>query len=190
MTVSFNPSGLINSLEYNLHKGVSRSKTDNQKQIEVCIIELDKISEQKSSAYRKEAMYTVAFAVFILAAAVMGVAIEQKSTSFQAELNGLECRPRPWLELDTSRIETLESNLKLCTYAKACFNGGLSINKLSEAYSHFAKISHNQLDHNSQKKHMRLQQLNQEQNNSSTQSLLNDVKEMKRRQQRAKEAAG
>ena len=78
MTVAFNPSGLINSLEYNLHKGVSRSKTDNQQKIEACTAEADKIIEQRSTAYRTEAWVMVACAVSLVALAASGVAIEWK----------------------------------------------------------------------------------------------------------------
>jgi hypothetical protein len=78
----------------------------------------------------------------------------------------------------TARKNTLN------TISQTLFDRGSNI------YSHFAKISHNQLDHESQKKSMRLQQLQQERSNSSSQDLLRDIQDMKRRQQQAKAAAG
>jgi hypothetical protein len=189
MTVTFNPSGVIHSLEYNLHKGVSRSRTDNQKKIEDCIAEADKIVEKKNNAYRREAMIMVACAVGMLAFSMLGAFFELKSAPDQGELNGLQNQPRS-IE-GTARINELTNKLGDHAFNKNISN---SLSKFTEgasgAYSHFTKITHNQLDHQYKKKDMRWSQLQQDLNNSSTQSLLNDVKDMKRRQQRAKEMAG
>lgn len=194
MTVSFNPSALINSLEYNLHKGVSRSKTDNQKQIEDCMAEADKISEQKSSAYRKEAMVMVAFAVAMVAVAMTGAVIEWKNAPDHDAYNRLYCGADTKVINEIgreARMKALTDKLRLYNSTKSLSNNAPNfIGKGLEAYSHFTKITHNQLDHESQKKNMRLQQLQQERSNSSAKELLDNVKEMKRRQQQAKANAG
>lgn len=188
MTVSFNPSALINSLEYNLHKGVSRSKTDNQKQIEDCMAEADKIVEQKNNVYRREAMFMVAFAVATLAFSMLGAFFELKSAPDQGNLDALKYQPD---SSNGENIQHLRENLGYYNSRKNICNGlSQFTGGLSGAYSNFEKISHNQLDHQYKKKDMRWSQLQQEQNNSSVQNLLSDVKDMKRRQQRAKEVAG
>ncbi|MGL4540265.1 MAG: hypothetical protein ACRCU0_04735 [Candidatus Rhabdochlamydia sp.] len=188
MTVTFNPSGIIHSLEYNLHKGVSRSKTDNQKQIEDCMAEADKIVEQKNTVYRREAMFMIAFAVGTLAFSMLGAFFELQSAPTQGNLDTLKNQPGSPRSGD---IQGLTEELGRRNFRKSISNGLSQLTGgLSGAYSNFEKISHNQLDHQYKKKDMRWSQLQQELNNPSTQSLLNDVKEMKRRQQRAKEAAG
>ena len=196
MTVAFNPSGLINSLEYNLHKGVSRSKTDNQQKIEACTAEADKIIEQRSTAYRTEAWVMVACAVSLVALAAIGVAIEWKMESIKSDLsklssvhlNNLSPEQKINLKYTIESLEKVQKTLNTCKN----FSNGLNIaaQKGSDCYSSFSRVSTNQLDHQNKKKEMRLQQIHQELSSSSTQSLLNDVKEMKRRQQQAKAAAG
>ena len=189
MTVAFNPSGLINSLELNLYKGLSRSKTGNQQQIEACILETDKITEQKSAAYRKEAMVMVACAVGMIAFAMIGVAAELSLASTEGKLNQSKCGPR--LMDGDNQIKDLTVKLSNYTASKNTLNTvSQTFDRGSNIYSHFSKISHNQLDHESQKKQMRLQQLQQERSNSSSQELLRDIQDMKRRQQQAKAAAG
>lgn len=185
MTVAFNPSGLIHSLEYNMHKDVSRSKIDTQKKIEDCITETDKIVEQRSNAYRKEAVVMVACAVGMLALAMLGAFFELQNAPTQGKLDTLK------MSGPSHDIDDLTKKLGDRNFNKSVSNGLSQLTGgLSGAYSHYTKISHNQLDHQYKKKDMRWSQLQQELNNSSAQSLLNDVKEMKRRQQQAKAAAG
>ncbi|PWU14052.1 MAG: hypothetical protein C5B45_05095 [Chlamydiae bacterium] len=182
MTVALNPSGLINSLEYNLYKGVSRSKTDNQQKIEASITEADKITEEKSAAYRKEAMVMVACAIGMIAFAMIGTAIDWKLEAIKSDLSSLS---------NTQSITDLEKSRKILSTYKNIINGfSLGAQKGPDAYSSFSRVSINRLDHQYKKNEMRLQQLHQELSNPSTQSLLNDIKEMKRRQQQAKAAAG
>ncbi|MEK7339605.1 MAG: hypothetical protein WBD50_06475 [Candidatus Rhabdochlamydia sp.] len=189
MEIPFNPSALINSLEYNLYKGISRSKTGNQQQIEACILETDKITEQKSAAYRTEAWVMVACAVGMIAFAMIGVAAELRLASTEGALNQLKCGPR-LMDGDT-QIKDLTEKLSIHTARKNTLNTvSQTFDRGSNIYSQFSKISHNQLDHESQKKQMRLQQLQQERSNSADRSLLEEIKDLKRRQQQAKAAAG
>lgn len=196
MTVALNPSGLINSLEYNLYKGVSRSKTDNQQKIEACILETDKITEQRSAAYRKEAMVMVICAVSLVALAAIGVAIEWKIESIKSNLsrlssvnlNDLSPKQRIYLKYTIESLEKTQKKLNACKN----FSNGLNVamQKVPEIYSSFSRVSTNRLDYKYKKQEMRWSYLQQELSNSPTQSLLNDVKEAKRRQQQAKAAAG
>lgn len=189
MTVAFNSSGLINSLEYNIYKGVSRSKADNQQKIEACILEADKIADKRSAAYQTEAMVMIACAVGMIAFAVIGIAADLNIASIEGPLNQLKSGPR--LMNGDTQIKNLTIKLgKYTSYKNTFTTISQAFDRGSNIYSHFSKISHNQLDHESQKKNMRLQQLYQELSNPSTQSLLNDVKEMRRRQQQAKAVAG
>lgn len=189
MTVALNSSGLINSLEYNLYKGISRSKTVNQQEIKACILETDKITEQKSAAYRTEAWVMVACAVGMFVFAMIGVATELSLASIEGELNQLKCGPR--LTEGDTQLKDLTVKLSNYTARKNTLNTiSQTFDRGSNIYSHFSKISHNQLEHESQKKQMRLQQLQQERSNSADRSLLEDLKDMKRRQQQAKAAAG
>lgn len=197
MTItSFNPSELINSLEYNLYKGVSRSKTDNQQKIEACILEADKITEQKSAAYRKEAMVMVACAVGMIAFAMIGIAIDWKSETIKSDLSSLSNVNLSNLSTEqassiTQSIADLEKSGKILSAYKNIINGfSLGAQKGPDAYSSFSRVSTNRLDHKYKKQEMRWSQLHQELSNSSTQSVLNDIKEVKRRQQQAKTAAG
>lgn len=196
MTVAFNPSGLINSLEYNLYKGVSRSKIDNQQKIEACTAEADEITEQRSAAYRTEAVVMIACAVGLVALAVIGSTIEWKLESIKSDLSNLSSISLGNLNPEQSAnlkgtIESLKKTQKKLNTYKNFYNGlNIAAQKGSDCYSSFSRVSINELDHQYKKKEMRLQQLHQELYNSSTQSLLNDVKDMKRRQQQAKAAAG
>ena len=189
MEIASTPSALISSLEYNMYKGISRSKVDNQQKIEACILEIDKITEQKSAAYRKEAFVMIACAIGMIAFSVLGVAAELNLASTEGRLNQLKCGPR-LMDGDT-QIKDLTVELSNYTARKNTLNTiSQTFDRGSNIYSHFSKISHNQLDHENQKKSMRLQQLQQERSNSASQDLLRDIQDMKRRQQQAKAAAG
>jgi hypothetical protein len=196
MTVAFNPSGLINALEYNLYKGLSRSKTGNQQQIEACILETDKITEQKSAEYRTEAWVMVTCAVGLVALAAIGLAIEWKMESIKSDLSKLSSvnlnnlNPKQRINLKYT-IESLEKTQKTLNTCKNVSNGlNIAAQKGPECYSSFSRVSTNQLDHQYKKKEMRLQQLQQERSSPADRSLLEEIKDMKRRQQQAKAAAG
>ncbi len=196
MTVAFNPSGLINSLEYNLYKGVSRSKTDNQQKMEACTAEADKIVEQRSAAYRTEAVVMIACAVGLVALAAIGLAIEWKMESIKSDLSKLSSvnlnnlSPEQRIDLKHA-IESLEKTQKTFNTCKNVSNGlNIAAQKGPECYSSFSRVSTNQLDHQYKKREMRLQQLQQERSSPADRSLLEEIKDMKRRQQQAKAAAG
>lgn len=192
MEITFNPSGLIQSLEYNLHKGVSRSKTEIQKQMRDWITEADRITEQKSSAYRTEAMVMVACAVGMIALSMIGAGIDSQLESIKSELNinpnNFPPIERIFFTCNLTYLENMQKKLTSCKMVSNVLNLGLQ--KGSEVFSCLAKILLTNLDHRQRKQEIYLSQLQQEQHNSAIQSLLSEVKDMKRRQQQAKAAAG
>ncbi|MDR2539816.1 MAG: hypothetical protein LBC45_04370 [Chlamydiales bacterium] len=189
MTVALNLSEQISSLEYNLYKGVSRSKINIQQKMEACILETDKIVEQKCAEYRREALIMSACAIGMIACAIIGATIDLKLASVEGSLNQLKHKTlsmRENTQIKDLTIEMGEYNAykNIVNITSQVFDRG------SNTYSYFSKISHAQLDHENQKMQMCLQQLQQERANPLDQILLNDAKDMRRRQQQAKAAAG
>lgn len=213
MAISLHPSRLVNDLEHGLYKGVSRAKADNQKSTDTCITQMDKLTEQKSTALEREYIAMVALAVGILAFAALGVVAQWKaeSASFQLEVTNRDLPKvggaRQLHQVTQDIIQGLEGNARRETLKKAIenfskdkkfFSGAKTV---CEGFSQFGtalqqvipvyfRISQNQTDHEYKKREIRLQQLSQERSNSPEQSTLNDVKDMKRRQQQARSAVG
>lgn len=192
MEISSNPSALINALEYNLYKGVSRSKIDNQQKMEACILETDKITEQKSAAYRTEAVVMVACAVGLIALAALGVAIEWKIESIKSDLNNLSSinlnnlSPKQRIGLKYT-IESLGNTQKKLNTCKSVFNiFNILLQKGPECSSSLLRVSINRLEHQYKKQDMRWSQLNQDRSNSANQNLLNEVKEARKNHQQSR----
>lgn len=216
MAISLNPSGLVNQLEYSLYKGVSRAKADNQKSMEECISQMDKRTEEKSSAFKTEVKIKIVCAVALVALTALGIAAQWKmeSANFQfdtlkSDLANLQRNvDTPYSPMGQNiikhltnhgekvaafnqRIQDLHNDITSFNTTKKCYDGLLQIvNLIQQIYPIYPKISHNQLDHEYKKQEMRWQQLSQAHSNSPEQSTLNDVKDMIRRQQQARAAAG
>ena len=213
MAISLHPSRLINDLEHGLYKGVSRAKADNQKSTDTCITQMDKLTQQKTTALEREYIAMVALAVGILAFAALGVVAQWKAESANFKLESAnydlprleEAHPLHQTTQDAMQglrgnagMENLKKEMVNFHDHKMFFSGikggceGVSQfnNALQQVIPAYSKISQNQLDHEYRKREIRLQQLSQERSNSPEQSTLNDVKDMKRRQQQARSAVG
>lgn len=211
MGIALNP---IHNLERSIYKNISREKTHNQNQREAYIAETDKITEDQSRAYEMQAMITVACVIVMVSFSVFAAMTDYRINQNQVVLNQLtpenktsfinqltpeqreglinQLAPEGTIDLAIDKYSAIleETTNSLKITRDFCRIAEQAIPKLPEVTNFYSQSKLNQLQHVKQIKEMHLSHLNQERANSHTQSLLNDIKDMRRRQQQARTVAG